>query len=62
LLVQVYLSMNRLDMAKKTYEAAKSWGEDSLLVQLMEAWIAMRTVRLALLFPFANDILKYEAE
>jgi hypothetical protein len=54
--------MNRLDMAKKTYEAAKSWGEDSLLVQLMEAWIAMRTVRLALLFPFANDILKYEAD
>lgn len=45
LLVQIYLSINRTDLARKVFQSTKVWGEDSLLVQLMEAWIALRVVR-----------------
>ncbi|KAF9934030.1 hypothetical protein BGZ65_003936 [Modicella reniformis] len=41
--VQVYLQMNRLDLAKKEVEACKSWAEDAMLAQLMEAWVGLRT-------------------
>lgn len=34
--------MDRLDLAKQAYTAAKVWGEDSLIIQLCEAWIALR--------------------
>ncbi|KAK3838439.1 MAG: coatomer epsilon subunit-domain-containing protein [Linnemannia elongata] len=36
--VQIYLQMNRLDLARKEVEACKSWAEDAMLAQLMEAW------------------------
>lgn len=42
LLVQLYLSMDRLDLAKQTYNTAKVWAEDSLIIQLCEAWIGLR--------------------
>jgi len=42
LLVQLYLSIDRLDLAKQTYTAAKVWAEDSLLIQLCEAWIGLK--------------------
>lgn len=42
LLVQLYLSMDRLDLAKQTYTQAKVWAEDSLIIQLCEAWIGLR--------------------
>ncbi|KDQ20326.1 hypothetical protein BOTBODRAFT_27750 [Botryobasidium botryosum FD-172 SS1] len=39
LTVQIYLSINRPDLAKKEYEAAKRHADDSLLIQLIEAAI-----------------------
>lgn len=43
LLVQLLLSIDRRDIAQTIYQAAKSFGEDSLLMQIMEAWIGMKT-------------------
>ncbi|CDZ96791.1 Vesicle coat complex COPI, epsilon subunit [Phaffia rhodozyma] len=43
LLVQIYLSIDRLDLAKRAYEHAKAFGEDSQLVQLMDSWITLRS-------------------
>ncbi|GJJ70961.1 coatomer subunit epsilon [Entomortierella parvispora] len=40
--VQIYLQMNRVDLAKKEVEACKSWAEDAMLAQLMEAWVGLR--------------------
>ena len=42
LLVQLYLSLDRLDLAKQTYASAKVWAEDSLIIQLCEAWIGLK--------------------
>ncbi|KAG0298443.1 hypothetical protein BGZ96_012165 [Linnemannia gamsii] len=41
--VQIYLQMNRVDLARKEVEACKSWAEDAMLAQLMEAWVGLRT-------------------
>lgn len=43
LLVQLLLSIHRRDVAQTIYQNAKSFGEDSLLMQIMEAWIGMKT-------------------
>ncbi|GHJ88459.1 hypothetical protein NliqN6_4861 [Naganishia liquefaciens] len=43
LLIQLLLSLDRRDIAQTTYQSAKQWGEDSLLIQIMEAWIGMKT-------------------
>ncbi|KAF8604106.1 hypothetical protein BDV93DRAFT_522910 [Ceratobasidium sp. AG-I] len=43
LIVQAYLSINRPDLAKKEYEAAKKHGDDSLLIQLIEAALGLAT-------------------
>lgn len=43
LLVQLLLSIDRRDLAQSTYQTAKKWGEDSLMIQMMEAWIGMKT-------------------
>lgn len=45
LLVQLLLSLNRRDLAQSTYNQAKRVGNDSTLVQAMEAWIGLKTVR-----------------
>ena len=34
--------MDRLDLAKGAYASAKGWAEDSLAIQLCEAWIGLR--------------------
>ncbi|RDX48117.1 coatomer complex protein [Lentinus brumalis] len=41
--VQVYLSINRPDLARKEYERSKRWAEDDLLLQLIEASIGLVT-------------------
>lgn len=33
--------MNRLDLARKEFEKAKSWAEDDLLLQLIEAIVGL---------------------
>ncbi|KAI0741680.1 coatomer epsilon subunit-domain-containing protein [Daedaleopsis nitida] len=41
--VQVYLSINRPDLARKELECAKRWTEDDLLLQLIEASVGLTT-------------------
>jgi len=41
LIVHIYLSISRADLAKKEYEAAKKWADDSLLIQMIEATIGL---------------------
>ncbi|KAI9469709.1 MAG: coatomer epsilon subunit-domain-containing protein [Benjaminiella poitrasii] len=42
LAVQIYLQLNRLDLARDEVQSVKSWAEDALLLQLMEAWVGLR--------------------
>ncbi|RMZ81106.1 hypothetical protein DV738_g2434, partial [Chaetothyriales sp. CBS 135597] len=42
LLVQIHLSQNRTDLAVKEVTAAKRWANDSLLINLAEAWLHLR--------------------
>lgn len=42
--VQILLSLDQLAAAQQAYQAAKVWAEDSLVIQLCEAWIGLRTV------------------
>lgn len=42
LLTQIHLSMNRTDLALKEVQAAKRWAQDSLLINLAEAWTNLR--------------------
>ncbi|KIY71625.1 hypothetical protein CYLTODRAFT_368968 [Cylindrobasidium torrendii FP15055 ss-10] len=42
-LVQIYLSIHRPDLAKKEFERSKRWAEDDLLLQLIESSIALVT-------------------
>ncbi|KZT38075.1 hypothetical protein SISSUDRAFT_986717 [Sistotremastrum suecicum HHB10207 ss-3] len=41
LIVQIYLSINRVDLAKKEFERAKHWAEDDLLLQQIEATLGL---------------------
>jgi len=43
LIVQLYLSINRVDLAKKQFERSKRWAEDDLLLQLIESTIGLVT-------------------
>jgi len=43
LVVQIYLSINRPDLAKKEFEKSKRWAEDDLLLQLVESSIGLVT-------------------
>jgi coatomer protein complex subunit epsilon len=43
LLVQIYLSINRPDLAKKQFDRSKKWAEDDLLLQLIESSIGLIT-------------------
>ncbi|RDB20839.1 Coatomer subunit epsilon-1 [Hypsizygus marmoreus] len=43
LIVQIYLSINRPDLAKKQFERSKRWAEDDLLLQLIESTIGLVT-------------------
>ncbi|KAI0319387.1 coatomer epsilon subunit-domain-containing protein [Amylostereum chailletii] len=42
-LIQIYLSIHRPDLAKKEFERSKQWAEDDLLLQLIEASIGLVT-------------------
>ncbi|EPQ28423.1 uncharacterized protein PFL1_04250 [Pseudozyma flocculosa PF-1] len=39
--VHILLSIHRLDLAEKEYLAARAWADDSLLIQLIEAWLGL---------------------
>lgn len=52
LLIQLVLSLDRRDLAQTTYQAAKKIGNDSTLIQAMEAWIGLKTVSSA--FPLLS--------
>ncbi|CEJ01897.1 hypothetical protein RMCBS344292_15918 [Rhizopus microsporus] len=45
LAVQIYLQLDRLDLARNEVASVKSWAEDALLLQLMEAWVDLRIVK-----------------
>lgn len=40
-IIQIYLSIHRPDLARKEFERAKHWAEDDLLLQLIEASIGL---------------------
>ena len=42
-IVQIYLSIHRSDLAKKEFERSKRWAEDDLLLQLIESTISLIT-------------------
>lgn len=50
LAVQIYLQMDRLDLARNEVATVKTWAEDALLLQMMEAWVDLRVVSLCVLF------------
>jgi coatomer subunit epsilon len=45
LIVYIYLSIHRPDLARKEFERAKAWAEDDLLLQAIETSVAMVTGR-----------------
>ncbi len=45
LLTHIHLTQNRTDLALKEVQAAKRWAQDSLLINLAEAWVGLRVVR-----------------
>lgn len=44
LITQIHLEQNRTDLALKEVKAARSWAQDSLLVNLAESWVGVRVV------------------
>jgi coatomer subunit epsilon len=44
-IVQIYLFINRPDLARAQFEASKRWAEDDLLLQLIESSIGLATGR-----------------
>lgn len=44
-IVQIFISINRPDLAKRQFERAKRWAEDDLLLQLIESTIGLATGR-----------------
>ncbi|KAG2180766.1 hypothetical protein INT44_003773 [Umbelopsis vinacea] len=42
LVIQIYVQMDRIDLARKEVGSVKSWAEDALLAQLIEAWVDLR--------------------
>ena len=49
--MQIYLKLNRPDLAKKEVDKLKSTGDDSVLAQLLEAWVDLYTVTTYLSIP-----------
>ncbi|KAL0090035.1 coatomer epsilon subunit-domain-containing protein [Phycomyces blakesleeanus] len=42
LAVQIYLQMDRVDLARNEVNQCKTWAEDALQLQMMEAWVDLR--------------------
>lgn len=40
--VQILLELNRVDLAQRELDLAKTWAEDVPLIQLIEAWVGLR--------------------
>ena len=47
LIVQIHLQQNRTESAMKEVQAARKWGQDSLLVNIAESWVGLRVVCVA---------------
>lgn len=45
MLIQLYLRIDRLDLAQKQLKTMKSIDEDNILSQLATAWVNISTVR-----------------
>lgn len=45
LIIQIYLKLDRLDLAKRELASTKTWSEDAMLAQLIEGWVGLRTVK-----------------
>ncbi|CAG8625117.1 13906_t:CDS:2 [Funneliformis caledonium] len=43
LIIQIYLKLDRLDLAKRELASTKTWAEDAMLAQLIEAWVGLKT-------------------
>ena len=46
LIIQTYLKLDRSDLAKRELASTKTWAEDAMLAQLIEAWVGLRTVNI----------------
>jgi coatomer protein complex subunit epsilon len=46
LIIQIYLKLDRLDLAKRELASTKTWSEDAMLAQLIEAWVGLRAVNI----------------
>ena len=44
LIVQIHLAQNRADLAGKEARSARAFAQDTLVVNLIEAWVGMREV------------------
>lgn len=42
LIIQIYLQLDRLDLAKRELASTKTWAEDAMLAQLIEAWVGLK--------------------
>ncbi|KAI8924269.1 coatomer epsilon subunit-domain-containing protein [Entophlyctis helioformis] len=43
LAVQIYLKLDRIDLARKEIKAFKAWADDATLAQLIESWVNLVT-------------------
>jgi coatomer protein complex subunit epsilon len=57
LITQIHLEQNRTDLALKEVKAARSWAQDSLLVNLAESWVGLRLVGLWRFYMLRNMVL-----
>ncbi len=44
LAIQIYLKLDRVDIAKKELTQLKNWADDATLAQLVEAWVNLQAV------------------
>lgn len=57
LAVQIYLQLDRLDLARNEVATVKTWAEDALLLQMMEAWVDLRVVKIQMMRTIVKRIL-----
>lgn len=59
LLVQLYLRIDRIDLAQKQLRQMQQADEDAALSQLANAWVAMALVRAITMATFVRPILTF---